>query len=301
VTGTNKLSVGMQFGRLTIIAKAHDYIEQKSGRHREQWLCQCECGNQKVIIGNSLTKNKHPTRSCGCLRSEIEDLSGLAFGRLTVLSRAKNKENGRTAWNCLCDCGNSCIVGTKELKNGETQSCGCLRDDLLTKNLLGQKFGKLTVIRRADNHVNYDGAFWECECECGNKIITSGKRLMYEHTTSCGCLKSKGEQKIASLLSHHKILYTPQYTFPDCVTENGFPCRFDFGILDEYHRLRCLIEYDGIQHFEESNFDLQKNKMRDAIKNDYCKQHNIPLIRIPYTDFDKLNITYIKERINEYV
>lgn len=291
----------MQFGRLIVIEKASDYIEHKSGRHREQWLCQCECGNQKIIMGNSLTKKKHPTRSCGCLRSETENLSGLVFGHLTVLSRAENKKNGRTAWNCMCDCGNKCIVGTKELKNGDTQSCGCLRDNLLTKNLLGQKFGRLTVVRRVDKPVDYDGAFWECKCECGNQIVTSGKRLMYNHTTSCGCLKSKGEQKIAALLNHHKILYKPQYTFPDCVTENGFPCKFDFGILDECHRLKCLIEYDGIQHFEESNFDLQKNQMRDSIKNEYCKQHNIPLIRIPYTDFDKLNITYIKERIDKYV
>lgn len=298
---TKKFSIGMRFGRLTVLEKATDYIEPKTGRHKERWLCQCECGNRKVIMGNSLTKNKYPTRSCGCLRSDIEDLSGLAFGRLTVLSRAKNKENGRTAWNCLCNCGNSCVIGTKELKSGETKSCGCLRDDLLTKNLLGQKFGKLTVIERTDKPVDYDGAFWKCMCDCGNEIVTSGKRLMYNHTTSCGCLKSKGEQKIASLLSRHKILYTPQYTFSDCLTENGFPCRFDFGVLDEYYHLRCLIEYDGIQHFEESNFNLQKNQMRDSIKNEYCKQHNIPLIRIPYTDFDKLNITYIKERINEYV
>lgn len=41
--------------------------------------------------------------------------------------------------------------------------------------------------------------------------------------------------------------------------------------------------------------------MRDSIKNDYCNQHDIPLIRIPYTDFDNLNIEYIKERIDKYV
>lgn len=296
-----QISIGMQFGRLTVIERARDYIEPNSGRHRAQWVCQCECGNLKIIIGNSLTKSKHPTRSCGCLRSETEDLSDLVFGRLTVLSRATNKQNGRTAWSCMCDCGNECVVGTKELKNGDTQSCGCLRDDLLTKNLLGQKFGKLTVIERVDKPVDYDGAFWKCVCECGNEIITSGKRLMYHHTTSCGCLKSKGEQKIASLLNHHKILYKSQYTFPDCKTENGFPCKFDFGILDEHSNLKCLIEYDGIQHFEETNFDLQKNQMRDCLKTEYCRQHDIPLIRIPYTDFNKLNITYIKERIDKYV
>jgi hypothetical protein len=291
--------IGIQFGRLIVIEKAQDYIEPKTGRHRKQWLCQCECGNQKVVLENSLTKKKRPTRSCGCLRSEIEDLSNRVFGRLTALSRAKNKENGRTAWNCICDCGNKCIVGTKELKNGDTQSCGCLRDELLTKNLLGQKFGKLTVTRRSDNNVDYDGAFWECECECGNKIITSGKRLMYGHTTSCGCLKSKGEQKIASLLSYNNILYTPQYTFPDCVTENGFPCRFDFGILDEYYNLKCLIEYDGIQHFKPIEYfggKLYFNYLQrcDENKNIYCKENEIPLLRINYKEINNME-KYIEE------
>ena len=204
---TKKISIGMQFGRLTVIDMAQDYVERKSGRRRDRWLCKCECGNQTIILGNSLTKKKRPTKSCGCLRREVEDLSGHVFGRLTILSRAPNKPNGRTAWYCVCDCGNQCIVGTKELKNGDTRSCGCLRDDLMTINLLGKTFGKLTVINRAENNVDYDGAFWECQCECGNKIITSGKRLMYDHTTSCGCLKSKGEQKIASLLSCNNILF----------------------------------------------------------------------------------------------
>lgn len=211
------------------------------------------------------------------------------------------KKTGRTAWVCQCECGNICIVGTKELRNGDTQSCGCLRDELLTIDLTGQTFGKLTVIERAPNKVKYDGAFWKCICSCGNTTITSGKRLRSGHTQSCGCLISKGEEKIKAFLQKLQINFSQQYSFKDCVTENNNVCRFDFAIFDN-NKLLCLIEYDGIQHFEETKFNtLEKNKNRDDIKNNYCKRNNIPLIRIPYTDYDKIDENYLLERINKYV
>lgn len=221
------------------------------------------------------------------------------FGELTVIDYAPNKSNGRTAWKCKCSCGNEIIVGTKELRNGDTKSCGCLRDKLLTINLIGQRFGKLVVIARAKNNVNYEGAFWECQCDCGNTIITSGKRLRSGHTTSCGCQISKGESLIEQLLTENHIIHTQQFTFKDCITENGFVCKFDFAIFDKTNSLKCLIEYDGIQHFEESQWDLEKQQIRDNIKNNYCKQHQIPLVRIPYYDFNKINIKYLLERVGE--
>lgn len=61
---------GMKFGKLTVIEQAEDHIGV-SGKHRSQWLCQCDCGsNPIVVIGGSLTKKNRPTRSCGCLNIE---------------------------------------------------------------------------------------------------------------------------------------------------------------------------------------------------------------------------------------
>lgn len=79
--GEFKDLTGMIFGMLTVIGQADDYIE-KSGRRRRRWLCQCKCGSKpKVILEQSLTSKKNPTRSCGCLtaisrRYNIVDLSG---------------------------------------------------------------------------------------------------------------------------------------------------------------------------------------------------------------------------------
>lgn len=68
-----------------------------------------------------------------------EDLTGMVFGRLKVISPVKNV-NGRTAWMCECNCGNRKVVMSKCLKNGSTKSCGCLSREIAVKR--NAKHGK---------------------------------------------------------------------------------------------------------------------------------------------------------------
>ena len=56
---------------------------------------------------------------------KLIDLTGQRFGRLVVVERAESKGK-RTMWKCLCDCGNTKVVGAGNLKNGHTTSCGCV-------------------------------------------------------------------------------------------------------------------------------------------------------------------------------
>lgn len=57
------------------------------------------------------------------------DLTGQRFGRLTVIERSNNSNDGHARWLCRCDCGNIKVVASNDLKkkNGNTKSCGCLR------------------------------------------------------------------------------------------------------------------------------------------------------------------------------
>lgn len=55
------------------------------------------------------------------------DLTGNRYGRLTVIERVHKPGNNRTFWRCCCDCGNTTIVDARDLKNGHTKSCGCMR------------------------------------------------------------------------------------------------------------------------------------------------------------------------------
>ena len=62
-------------------------------------------------------------------------------------------------------------------------------------DLTGLKFNKLTVIRSAGRN-KYGEALWDCECDCGCHIITTGTRLRKNLTKSCGCLQFKQRQEM---------------------------------------------------------------------------------------------------------
>lgn len=116
------------------------------------------------------------------------DYTGKKFGKLTVIEEAENKGR-RTCWSCKCECGNFCIVKTDELRSRDTESCGCLRKDLLFVDITGKKFGYLTALRCLKMKKNATTYLWECRCECGNFCIIDGNPLRSLHTKSCGCIR----------------------------------------------------------------------------------------------------------------
>lgn len=133
----------------------------------------------------------------------------------------------------------------------------------------------------------------ECRCaKCGDTWFTTPASL-YQGSGCPSCVFSKGEDRIAVVLKKNKIQYKPQKTFDGCVYQQ--PLKFDFFIPLS----NTIIEFDGQQHFFPVDFagkgkewaeqQFEKNKIKDAIKTDYCKSNNIKLIRIPYYDFDKID------------
>ena len=60
----------------------------------------------------------------------MKNIKGERFGKLLVGNFAEIK-NGGAAWNCICDCGNSCVVVCAELRRGHTKSCGCLQKEVV--------------------------------------------------------------------------------------------------------------------------------------------------------------------------
>lgn len=106
------------------------------------------------------------------------------------------------------------------------------------------------------------------------------------------CNASKGEIKINKHLTENNIEFIPQHKFDDCVNKNKLP--FDFFLPDH----NMCIEFDGKQHFEPIDFfggvkHLEKVQHNDRIKNKYCKDNNIKLIRIKYNEdvIEKLKTT----------
>ncbi len=124
---------------------------------------------------------------------KAKDLRGLRFGRLVCLEPTERRgASGGVVWRCQCDCGNTCLADSGQLRKGYKKSCGCLQHPPL-KGFLGQRFGQLTVIgydgRRGGKH------YWRCRCDCGNEIVTTQSNLQSGHTKSCGCLQKTARQQ----------------------------------------------------------------------------------------------------------
>lgn len=74
-------------------------------------------------------------------------------------------------------------------------------------DLTGQRFGKLTVIKRAEENTKHGRAQWICKCDCGNETITSGNFLLRGHTKSCGCAVKDNKTFYKHGLSKTRIHY----------------------------------------------------------------------------------------------
>lgn len=130
---------------------------------------------------------------------------------------------------------------------------------------------------------------------CGNQWYNLPSQILYGR--GCPkCNESYGEREIRIYLDKYGIKYDQQHKFDGCVDKKELP--FDFYLPD----YNTAIEYDGYQHFTPVQFfggydTYQKLKTHDSIKDNYCKDNNITLLRISYNENvnEKLNnfFTYL--------
>lgn len=124
------------------------------------------------------------------------DLSGHKFGKLLVLDQGEyvvSSGQKKITWRCLCDCGNVVEIAAERLRNGNTKSCGCARNEAISRkrrddSIIGKVYGRLTVVARAGKDKSGHSMF-ECVCECGAKTVVARSNLTGGYTTSCGCAR----------------------------------------------------------------------------------------------------------------
>lgn len=180
---------GQSFNEWTAIRYAG---ENKNGK--KMWECRCSCGAVKKVQMGTLVSGR--TNSCGHLRKYKNDISGVRFGQLTAIKRAGCNKYHNTMWECLCDCGRMSTVSYSSLvkKNG-TRSC---RNGIHhSKNIIGNKYRKLTVLSLAGTHDKE--AWWNCKCDCGGEIEASTGDLIGGNVNSCGCLKYRNKHNLAGM------------------------------------------------------------------------------------------------------
>ena len=165
------------------------------------------------------------------------------------------------------------------------------------KDLTGQRFGKLVVLEKTKRVGRT--YLWKCQCDCGNICEKEAQYLLNGDVKSCGCMRSKGENIIASLLRANNITFSQEKILFE-------KYRFDFYVDNLY-----VVEFDGIQHFKQRDGRESLNKIheRDLEKNNFCFKNSIPLIRIPYYHDDicindlrlsTSNFILTEENENEY-
>jgi len=129
--------------------------------------------------------------------------------------------------------------------------------------------------------------------KCGKEYKVRPDSILKGARCTCEAT-SKGEKVIEIFLRYNKIKFKQQYTYPDCKNKKRFP--FDVAIKSKEGNVMFLIEYDGIQHYEPKRGEIQfkKTQFNDGVKTKYCKDNNIPLLRIAYWDFNNINYILVK-------
>ena len=238
---------------------------------------------------------------------------GDRIGKLIVIEPDVITPYGQK-WKCKCDCGNITSVREDNLENGliyakgGTRSCGCInpvqnhckgikRIDRINDIVNDYQYilRLMPDSNRSYNYLFYDliTNMWRTSDPRHIKDLKHNSR--YECKTSKEALnkyytklsskpfsKYEDENNIMEMLFKNNFVWTKQYAFEDC--KDKVPLPFDIAIFNEdKFDLVYLIEYDGEQHFSSvglGNYELTHK--HDLLKNQYCFNKNIPLIRIPY-------------------
>lgn len=136
--------------------------------------------------------------------------------------------------------------------------------------------------------------------KCGHEWSQKARNFSSYYRICPLCGGYSGEILVSNFLNNFKFKYKQQYRFNDCIDKRPLP--FDFAILDENDKVLCLIEYDGEGHFspvtimkmpyKEADNAFKNTVKHDMIKDLYCEENNIPLIRIPYWEKEDGNLEY---------
>lgn len=245
----------------------------------------------------------------------IKDITGMRSGRLVALKIDENVQKEGTYWVCQCDCGNLKTVRGDHIRQQRVKSCGCFQREMghikgliygkdlagwNRKEIEGQRFGNLVAVKVVgfDNHHIEQ---WKCKCDCGATHVVNKLNLLSGHTTSCGCKMSSFEKVVSGILSQNNISFKKNATFDSCRFENGALAKFDFYIENKY-----VIECDGEQHLHSTGTRFTDERVgliqkRDTFKNIWCKEHNIPIIRLPHTAAKSVTLNDLLLETSDYV
>jgi len=217
-------------------------------------------------------------------KKEIEDLvNSLGFVLLNYY-----KEKGQVLVIIQDKSGYKYDVNIQNLKKAGVSIVGKSNPFTLENISLWLKLNSKSFELCENNIYEYSHIKICCSClNCHEFFNTSWNMILAGHACP-RCNESRGEKQISKFLMDNNFEYIHQYRFKDCKYKKPLP--FDFYIPKNI----ICIEFHGKQHYEPVEFfggekSFQKGAKLDKIKTDYCKNNNIPLLIIPYWDFDNID------------
>lgn len=193
--------------------------------------------------------------------------------------------NNYTPMKMRCNKGHISFISWANFKKGRRCSI-CYKYRKLTYSEVFNYFKKYGFKLLSKEYINAHEKM-KVMCPEGHVFLISYAKF-YSGRRCPICNSSTGSQEITNILNSFKINFEREKIFKDCKDKRYLP--FDFYLPD----YNCCIEYDGEQHFEISRTfkltdkDFKIIKKHDEIKNKYCKNNNIKLIRIPYWEFKNI-------------
>lgn len=195
--------IGKRFGRLEVIEYAG---YGTNGRQNiSEWNCQCDCGNTCVVAGYLLKAGRK--KSCGCLRVVTEKLTGMQFGKLTILGEDKDQPTSLRKVICHCECGNTKSIAFRDLKNGKVTSCGCDRiqmpqkQDYFVRNYDEEKEKKRRLFAQGEYSEICTLEEWVYIWlrDVLSRVVKQSTLLMYGETMERHILTSFGEMDLKNI------------------------------------------------------------------------------------------------------
>lgn len=232
---------GKTFGKWTVLK----YLGN------QYYLCKCECGTERKVYAGNLRTGK--TTSCGC--ENRDNLVGKKLGKITVLRKLPMRKT-YVEYECQCECGTKFITSAFALKSPYQKSCKNCRNPRI-EDITGKKFGYLTAIKYVGKSKG-NQTLWECQCECGNKVVIHKQNLISGHTKSCGCLNRKvASERLKTHGDTNKRIYRIWHDMMyRCYSEKHKSYCYYGGkgisVCDEWKNYSCFKEWAFKNGYEDS-------------------------------------------------
>lgn len=266
-------------------------------------VLECTCGKEYTISASGFYRS--PNKVCHSCSIKIRNIKNTLTPEYVVeylesygLKLLSEFKNTRTKIKVKCSCGKELKAKFNTIHNSTHKSCkDCAIEkqseaSAMSKEDFEQRFKKLNsddyeILTEYNRKVDYIEVRHKI---CNGVYRIKPKSLKQSPTVCPHCNMTRGEDKIANYLRKNNISFIPQYRFNDC--RNIHPLPFDF-FLPDYN---LCIEFDGEQHFKVvehfGGLNSYLNRIKsDLIKNKYCRDNNIRLIRLPFYEFNKINKT----------